>query len=208
MKRFFAVLTALVLLCACSTRRTVENTKPESESTTENSIESLPESSFEVSEESNGRSPDAEEVPHGYREIYFGEFSVLVSDDSFSRCAPMEIVTMENNQFIGDDSENNRVIAELLSVDDVADKNELFAPYDEKYFSAIDTVELLFNGFDAKKYHVQTQADEALSVLSNNIFYCICLDDKIITFAYYPVMGHGGMHTEDIETVLNTIRLK
>jgi len=40
----------------------------------------------------------------------------------------------------------------------------------------------------------------------NTIYYCTELDGKVITFAYYPVMGMGGLHTEDIETVLNTIQ--
>lgn len=156
---------------------------------------------------------NTEEIPAGYREVDFGTFSVFIRDDSFSKCAPMENVSVENNRFIGDDGENKRVIAELVSVEDVADNDDPFALYDERYASSVNTVELSFHDFAAKKYHIQTQSDEAAPVKVNTIYYCIYLsdniinrNDKMVTFAYHPVMGLGGLHTEDIEAVLDTIR--
>ena len=190
-----------MLICSCSAAGLIENM----------SEESAPEVSSQTTsakaEDDGDKSSEAKEIPEGYRSVDFGEFSVLICDDSFSNCAPMEIVTAENNKFIGNDGENKRVIAELISVEDVTDHSAPFAVCDEKYSSAANVAELTFNGFEAKKYHVQTKADETSSVLSNNIFYCIYLDEKIITFAYYPVMGYGGMRTENIETVLDTIKL-
>jgi len=118
----------------------------------------------------------------------------------------METVTMENNQFIGDDGENKRVIAELLSVENVTDSANPFSPYDKKYEAAVDISELTFNNYNTKKYHVQAQIDSTSSMLSNSIFYCIHLNDKMITFAYYPVMGYGGLHTENIESILATMK--
>lgn len=211
MKRIFAILMALMLLCSCSTTKPIEHVSTESESTQEISGENTPESSTgkpEKNDLENNDSPIIEEIPEGYQEIDFSEFSVLICDDSFSGCAPMESVTIENNQFVGDDGESKRVVAELLSVEDIVDTNNPFAFYDEKYSSSVNTVEISFNGYTAKKYHIQTQLDEALPVLTNNIFYCIHLNGKIITFAYYPVMGYGGLHAEDIETVLGTIKAK
>lgn len=184
MRKIFTVFVLLMLLCSCSTTNSIDHINSESEI--------IPEIS--------------EEIPEQYREIDFGEFSVLICDDSFSECAPMESVTVENKKFIADDSESKRVIAELLSVEDIADNNNPFAVYDEKYSSSVNTVEISFNNYAAKKYHIQTQLDEDFPVLTNNIFYCIRIDDKIVTFAYYPVMGYGGLHTEDIETVLNSIK--
>jgi len=198
MKRFFAVFTVLVLLCSCSTAKPTENTGTDSKSTSEISNEGGFESSFET----------AKAIPAGYQEVDFGEFSLLICENSFSGCAPMEIVTIKNNQFVGNNNQSKRVIAELLAIEDAVDKGKPFVLYDAKYSSAVNTVELSFNGFSAKKYHIQTQIDKNSSGLSNKIFYCIYLNDKIITFAYYPVMGYGGMHAEDIESVLDTIRLK
>ncbi len=212
MKRLLAVLVVLMMLCSCSNSRSVEKINPESQSTPQVSGESEPEPSSGFSEESNfensNEAPDTEEIPVGYQEADFGEFSVLVCDHSFSGCAPMEVVTKENNRFVGDDGETKRVIAELLSVEDVTDKDDPFAFYDEKYSSSVNTVELLFHDFPAKKYHIQTQNDEVIPIKTNNIYYCVCLNGQIATFAYYPVMGQGGLHTEDIEAVLDTIRLK
>lgn len=211
MKRIFAILTALMLLCSCSTTEPIEHVSTESESAPEISGENTPESPTEKPEKNDLENNDSsiiEEIPEGYQEIDFGEFSVLICDDSFSGCAPMESVTMQNNQFIGTDGESKRVVAELLSIENIVDDNNPFAVYDEKYSSSVNTVEISFNGYTAKKYHTKTQLDEALPVLTNNIYYCIHLNDKIITFAYYPVMGYGGLHTEDIETVLSTIKAK
>ncbi|MGN0629015.1 MAG: hypothetical protein ACI4IW_05255 [Oscillospiraceae bacterium] len=189
-----------------------EHTGLENESTPQISNESVPESSLEKPEENDSENNDdssiTEEIPEGYQEIDFGAFSVLICDDSFSGCAPMETVTMENNQFIGEDGESKRVVAEFLSIEDIVDSDNPFAPYDEKYASAVNTVELSFNDHPAKEYHIQTQIDDAVPVLTNNIFYCIQLNDKIITFAYYPVMGYGGLRTEDIEAILGTIKAK
>ena len=118
----------------------------------------------------------------------------------------METVTMENGQFVGDDGENKRIIAELLAVKSVDDSDAPFVAYDEKYSDAVSTEELSLGGFAAKKYHIQTQSDGPVPVKTNEFFYCIYFNDQMITFAYYPVMGMGGMHTEDIEAVLNTIK--
>lgn len=196
MKQFFAVLAALMLLCSCSTTESKE-------------IQKVPAASekTEVSHTAETAPPPAiEEIPDGYETVDFGEFSVLVCEDSFADCAPMETVTMENNQFIGDDGENKRVIAELLSVENVTDSANPFSPYDKKYEAAVDISELTFNNYNTKKYHVQAQIDSTSSMLSNSIFYCIHLNDKMITFAYYPVMGYGGLHTENIESILATMK--
>ena len=137
MKRIFSILMALMLLCSCSTTKPIEHVSTESESTQEISGENTPESSTgkpEKNDLENNDSPIIEEIPEGYQEIDFSEFSVLICDDSFSGCAPMESVTIENNQFVGDDGESKRVVAELLSVEDIVDTNNPFAFYDEKKF--------------------------------------------------------------------------
>lgn len=204
MKRLFAVLLVLVLLCSCANRSTVEKPNGEKEIPPQISNENEQEASAELVKESKPENNGEEqEFPDGYREVDFGDFSVLVSEESFAGCAPGETVTMENNQFVG---ENAKVIAELLLVESVVDSNDPFAPYDEKYSDSVNTIDLSLGGFASKKYHIQTQEDGALPIKTNRIFYCIALEDKMITFAYYPVMGLGGLHTEDIEAVLNTIK--
>ncbi len=198
MKKILAILAVLMMLCACSSPEIPENTTE--------SVITPPPVEADVSDVKNDEPTAAEEIPDGYETVDFGEFSVLVCDDSFSGCAPMETVTMENNQFIGDDGENKRVIAELLSVENIADAGDPFAPYDETYSTAVNTEELSFNEHPAKMYHIQSQIDPSSSVFSNNIFYCIHFHDKMITFAFYPVMGYGGFHTDNIEAVLATIQ--
>lgn len=194
MKKLMAVFMALMLLCGCASPAPVENTGAKSPAQT-------PAESAKVEE-----APSAEvEIPEGYREADFGEYSLLICDDSFADCAPGETVAAENDQFIGDE---NRVIGELLSVEAVSDKENPFAPYDEKYAAAVNSTEMEFNGFAAKKYHTQSQADPSLSVLTNKIYYCIEIDGDVLTFAYYPVMGLGGLHAENMENVLSTIRAK
>ena len=196
MKRMIAVMMALMLLCACGTTETPLNANKPDEGAAGISQESSSENSTPSSEE---------EIPEGYQLVEFEKFAVLLCDDSFAECAPEEKVTVSNHQFVGNDE---RVIAELLSVEEIADKDKPFAAYDEKYADSVNSVELSFNGRAAKKYHIQKQADPSVSLKTNEIFYCIELGDEMLTIAYYPAMGLGGLHTENIETVLSTIRLK
>ena len=160
-----------------------------------------------ISEDVGEPSPEKEEIPEGYREIDFREFTVLVCDDSFANCAPGAVVTFVNTEFVDDTGEDYRIIAQLLRIDDLEEDQEPFALYDEKFASSVNTVKLSLGGFSAKKYHIQTQVGGPLSTIDNTIFYCIDLDGKMVTFAYYPVMGFGGLHTEDIEAILDTIRI-
>ncbi len=211
MKKLLAVLMAMMLLCACASRGMVEKPNEQEESRPPMVEEAASDTSPAPQEEEldidvGDPSFAAEEIPDGYSRAEFGEFSVLISDESFAGCAPMETVTMENGQFVGDDGENKRIIAELLAVEAVADPGAPFAPYDEKYSEAVSTEELSLGGFAAKKYHIQTQSDGPVPVKINEFFYCISYNDQMITFAYYPVMGMGGMHTEEIEAILNTIK--
>jgi len=212
MKKLLAVLMVTMLLCACASRGRIEETAPKEESTPPVLEEAVPDTSPSAEEEEldvdigDSTTSVAEEIPDGYSKVDFGEFSVLVDDNSFSGCAPEEAVTMENNQFVGVNGEEKRVIAEVLSIEDAIDNDDPFAPYDEEYDSAVNTVDLTLNSFAAKKYHMQTQSEGPVPMKINTIYYCTELDGKVITFAYYPVMGMGGLHTEDIETVLNTIQ--
>ena len=199
MKRILAVLMAVILLCSCSARRPAESDAPT------HAPESQPQTS-QAPEAPAEEAPAEEVIPEGFEKVDFGAVSVLVCADSFADCAPNETVTAENNQFIGTDGETRRVIAELLSVEPAADGENPFALCDERYSSAIGTEDLTFHGYAAKKYHIQTQAEGPVPVLVNTLYYCIDLEGQIATFAYYPVMGMGGLHTENIETVLDTIR--
>lgn len=146
-------------------------------------------------------------IPEGYRKVDFEGCSVLIGDNFYQSGTPVEEILPFENQLMGDDGENIRVIAEFLSAEDIADLNTPFAAADEKYAASINTVELSLGGFAAKKYHIQTQVGGPLSAIDNTIFYCIDLDGKKVTFAYYPVMGFGGLHTEDMEAILDTIRI-
>ena len=184
MKRLFAVLFLLLLLSSCS----------------------LPELKRKTSTEEKASVLTEKEDEKMLPEVDFGVFSVLVYADSFSGCSPDSVVTFENNQFIADSGTNKRVVSELLAVDYFVDGDDPFSFFDEKYLASINTVELSLNGFPAKKYHIQTQLDGPVSTMVNTIYYCVHLDDKMVTFAYYPILGFGGLHTEDIETILDTIR--
>lgn len=210
MKKLLAVLVVVVLLCACTSRGRVEEITKESESTfpaiEEAAPDTLPDTEEELDIDIGNPLEDVEEIPEGYTKVDFGEFAVLICDTSFSGCAPEEAVTKENNQFVGDNGEQKRVIAEVVSIEEVIDSDAPFAPCDEEYLSAVNIVDLVFNGFSAKKYHIQTQSDGPVPMKVNTIYYCIELDGKIVTFAYYPVMGMGGLHTEDIEIILDTIQ--
>ena len=211
MKKLLAVLMAMMLLCSCASRSMVEKPNEEEESMPPVSEEVSPDTSSAPQEEEldidvGDPSFATEEIPDGYYRVEFDGFSVLVSGDSFAGCAPMETVTMENGQFVGNDGENKRIIAELLAVEAVDDPDAPFAPYDEKYSDSVNTVDLSLGGFAAKKYHIQTQSDGPVPVKINEYFYCIYCNDRMIIFAYYPVMGMGGMHTEEIEAILNTIK--
>ena len=183
-KKLLAVLFLLLLLSSCSLPELKRKTSIEEETAvlTEKEDEKMP--------------PDVD----------FGVFSVTVCGDSFAGCAPDSVITFENNQFIADTDTKKRVIAELLSVDYLVDSKDPFSSFDEQYSASVNTAELSLNGFPAKKYHMQTVSDGAVSVFSNTIYYCIQLDSRMVTFAYYPILGFGGLHTEDIETVLDTIR--
>jgi len=210
MKRLLAVLMAMMLLCACASRGTVQKPSEEEESTPPAVEEVSPDTSPGPAEEEldvdiGDPSFATGEIPDGFAEVDFGDFSVLISQESFAGCAPTETVTMENGQFAGDDGENKRIIAELLSVEAVADSDAPFAPYDEKYADSVNTVNLELGGFAAKKYHMQTQSEGPVPIKINTLYYCICLEDQVVTFAYYPVAGMGGLHAEDIETILDTI---
>ena len=177
MKRLLAVLMAMMLLCACASRSMVE--KPNEEELAAPIIEEYaPDTSPGPQEEEldvdvGDPSFATEEIPDGYSRVEFGEFSVLISEESFAGCAPMETVTMENGQFVGDDGENKRIIAELLAVKAVDDSDAPFVAYDEKYSDAVSTEELSLGGFAAKKYHIQTQSDGPVPVKTNEFFYCI-----------------------------------
>ena len=147
------------------------------------------------------------EIPEGYRKVEFEGCSVLIGNNFYQSGTPVEEILPFENQLMGDDGEKIRVIAEFLSAEDIADLNAPFAAADEKYAASINTVELSLGGFAAKKYHVQTTLEGPVPATANMIYYCIKLDDKIVTFAYYPVMGRGGLHTEDMEAILDTIRI-
>lgn len=210
MKRLLAVLMVIMLLCACANRGKVEEPTPENENASPVAEEVAPNTSPSPEEELDVDIGDpsfaTEEIPDGYSAVDFGGFRVLISENSFSACAPGEAVSVENNQFVGDNGEEKRVIAELLSAEIATDPDAPFAFYDEEYSSAVNTTDLTLNGFAAKKYHMQTTAEGPVPMKINTIFYCIDIDGEIVTFAYYPVMGMGGLHTQDIETVLNTIQ--
>lgn len=185
MKKIFSLILCFsLLLSSCSLPKQKEKTSTEEETAVLTKKE------------------DEEMSP----EVDFGVFSVLVYADSFSGCAPDSVITFENNQFIADTDTKKRVVAKLLSVDFLVDGDDPFSFFDEQYSASVNTVELSLNGFPAKKYHMQTVSDGAVSVFSNTIYYCIQLDSRMVTFAYYPILGFGGLHTEDIETVLDTIR--
>ena len=146
-------------------------------------------------------------IPEGYRKVDFEGCSILIGDNFYQSGTPVEEILPFENQLMGDDGENIRVIAEFLSAEDIADLNAPFAAADEKYAASINTVELSLGGFAAKKYHIQTTLEGPVPAMVNTIYYCIQLDNKMVTFAYYPVMGRGGLHTEDMEAILDTIRI-
>ena len=182
MKKLLAVLMAMMLLCSCASRSMVEKPNEEEESMPPVSEEVSPDTSSAPQEELDIDVGDpsfaTEEIPDGYYRVEFDGFSVLVSGDSFAGCAPMETVTMENGQFVGNDGENKRIIAELLAVEAVDDPDAPFAPYDEKYSDSVNTVDLSLGGFAAKKYHIQTQSDGPVPVKINEFFYCYSIKFK------------------------------
>ncbi len=205
-KTAFAIFMALVLLfglAACD-RVKIELQEPE-EPISEDVGELIPVEPGDIAEEEP--SPEEKEIPEGYRKVEFEGCSVLIGDNFYQSGTPVEEILPFENQLMGDDGETIRVIAEFLPAEDVADPATPFAATNEKYAASINTVELSLGGFAAKKYHVQTTLDGPVPAMVNTIYYCIQLDDKMVTLAYHPVMGLGGLHTEDMEAILDTIRI-
>ena len=206
MKKTLYIILALllVLILASCDRVKIELQEPE-EPIFEDVGELIPVEPDDASEKE--LLPEKEEIPEGYRKVDFEGCSVLIGDNFYQSGTPVEEILPFENRLMGDDGENIRVIAEFLSAEDVADPAAPFAAADEKYAASINTVELSLGGFAAKKYHIQTTLEGPVPAMVNTIYYCIQLDDKMVTFAYYPVMGRGGLHTEDMEAILDTIRI-
>lgn len=212
MKRLFALIMVLVFcLTSCSSVKikiwdSAEKDKEEILDKDDDMFAIENDNSLETQEPL----PMQNEIPIGYEEIDFGDFTVLICDDSFSNCTPDSIVNFDNekNCFIANNGIDTWVVADLISVDDIENEIEPFEFYDEYFSKSVNTEKYIWNDYRVKKYHIQTQSEGPVAIKINTIYYCIELDDKMVIFAYYPVMGFGGLHTEDIETVLSTIRSK
>ena len=106
--------------------------------------------------------------------------------------------------------EEQRIMAELTSVDEVKDAAVPFAHYDQLYAEAVQMEEGDWGGYPGKWYRLQKEiTGGAVGGFENHIVYCIQTGESMLVITFHPVRGVGGISSqrETFEAILNTIQV-
>lgn len=146
-------------------------------------------------------------IPEDSYQILLGEFSFWFPKEGFSYGMTEPVVAKEGILY-SDAGESARVVAELISVSPITDSDSPFLACDQLYSEAENTWESTFGEYAGKGYLIQKPITEgAVGGYDNTVFYCIAVEDQLVTIAFYPAFGLGiGTQREEFETVLSTIQ--
>lgn len=150
-----------------------------------------------VQSESVGEGTESGEnntVPEGDFVAEWGGFSVYIPEDSIL-AEYGERIAVKNDTLCCSDDENSAEFAKILSVEQVKNATEPFAPYDELYKDGAyeNSGRASLGNIEYCAYDFQTEIEtEAFGrVYENKTVYCLLIGDEIVVIEFYPLRGIG-----------------